>query len=537
MKTRLLSLLLFCSVFQILPAQLFDWVLAGGGAGNDESYCVTIDTSGGAVITGIFSLVADIGGSPVNSSFGYDGYLAEFSPSGNGNWVTSLGGNANEGGHQVVADGSGNIYLTGEFEDTLILGSDTLTGAGGSDIFLARYNNMGVVQWAIAGGGAGSDASSSISSDASGNIYLTGHFENTFTFGGLGVTSAGGKDMYIARVTSSGNVTWLTRGGGLADDESKGIATGIAGTSVISGHMDSSATFGSFNLLNPGGSKNIFVAEVNSSGQFQWATQAGGNGSDDSYEVAMDGAENAYVGGYFHDTATFGGFTLISKGNDDAFIAKVNPAGNFVWVVQEGDTSGDRVYGISSDVNGNVVATGSFEETVSFGGATLVSSGSKDVFIAAYDSSGNIQWALQGGGPGFDRGYGIVNDDPGNIYVAGIFEDTASFGGTILNGSGLRDLFLAKIELPVGIRKQEPGANQFRVYPVPAGDVLQVMNNSGFNEEGTFSLLDLAGKEVYSLRFQSETFTAVLSGLESGMYIYMIEYLNRVECGKIAKGR
>lgn len=96
---------------------------------------------------------------------------------------------------------------------------------------------------------------------------------------------------------------------------------------------------------------------------------------------------------------------------------------------------------IAVDDIGNSYVTGWFGGTVDFGGIILTSVGDYDIFIAKYLSNGKIEWARQSGGIGDDEGYRIVVDTKSNIYVAGIYDTTASFQGIALSGPGY---FLAK---------------------------------------------------------------------------------------------
>ncbi|HLG33568.1 MAG TPA: T9SS type A sorting domain-containing protein [Bacteroidia bacterium] len=532
MKKTIYLLLISVSVFSTLHAQTILWANTGGGAADDESYCPALDNAGNVYITGIFSGPALIASANLTSGGGSDMFTAKYTVAGFSVWAQTGSGFGNSGGHVLAVDASNNIYVAGEFEDTLTIGTATLISAGASDIFLARYNSAGTLQWAVRAGGTGLDAASSIGTDGGGNIYLTGHFENTFTFGTQSVTSAGGKDLYAARIDDTGTIVWLTRAGGLADDESRGIAVDVSGSSCIAGHIDSNATFGSFNLINVSGSKDVFAARLDAGGVFQWAVPGGGNGDDDAYEAAMDNAGNCYVAGYFHDTASFGSNVMFSNGRDDAFIVKYNSAGVVQWARQAGDTLGDRIYAISSDAAGNIVVTGSFEDTVTFGTTTLISSGDKDVFVAEYNSAGTIQWAVRAGGAGFDRGYGIINDNAGSIYVTGVYEQSADFGSNLLNSAGLRDLFLVKISSPTGTQENLLSENIFSVYPNPANHSVSVVCSLPQDETSSFVLFNVMGEKIISENI-TDKIVIDISACAGGIYFYRIVSKQNMETGKL----
>ena len=543
MKKNIYTLTILFFLSSALSAQMFQWTNTGGGPDLDESYSAALDTSGSVFITGLFSTSAFIANTSLVSTGGTDMFFSKYTPAGISNWVRTASGYGNAGGHVLATDQPGNIYVAGEFEDTIFFGATQLISAGLSDIFLAKYDNTGIFLWAIRGGGTGLDAVSGIKTDASGNVFLTGHFENTFTLGIPNVVSAGGKDLYVAKLNTSGTVIWLTRAGGASDDESRAIVLNSSSIN-IAGHFDGNATFGSTNLTNNSGDKDVFVAQLNSSGIFQWAVRAGGNGgTDDAYDATMDNAGNIYVAGYFHDTATFGAFTLFSHGNDDAFIAKYSSTGTVQWVVQAGDTLGDRAYDISSNAAGTFVVTGSFEDTVSFGATSLISSGDKDIFVAEYNTSGIVQWAVRAGGAGFDRGYGIVNDNSGNVYVTGIYEQSATFGSDLLTSAGLRDLFLSKISSLTAVPLINSEENTFQIYPNPVGNELYVISytpaptHSGlYGVSVSFELYSVMGKKIISKTLTDKKSVIDLSEFANGIYFYKITFdNNRIRTGKIIK--
>nr|MDA3864149.1 SBBP repeat-containing protein [Deltaproteobacteria bacterium] len=145
-----------------------------------------------------------------------------------------------------------------------------------------------------------------------------------------------------------------------------------------------------------------------------WAVKAGGIDYDWGQGIAVDSNGNIYITGRFYGTAEFGSTTLTSAGGNGVFIAKVDSSGNYLWAVKAGGSSDDRGNGIAVDSNGNSYITGYFGGTAEFGSTTLTSAGGNGVFIAKVDSSGNYLWAVKAGGSSDDRGNGIAVDSNGN---------------------------------------------------------------------------------------------------------------------------
>jgi hypothetical protein len=298
--------------------------------------------------------------------------------------------------------------------------------------------------WAVKAGGSDHDTGNGIAVDSSGNAYITGYFLETATFGFTSLVSSGSYDIFIAKLTSSGYWEWAIKAGGSDSDIGNGIAVDSSGNAYITGYFSETATFGSTSLVSSG-NYDIFVAKLSSSGSWQWTVKAGGSDSDIGNGIAVDSSGNAYVTGSFLETATFGSTSLVSSGGTDIFIVKLSSSGSWQWVIRVGNSGYDYVNAIAVDSSGNTYVSGDFTGTTTFGSTSLVSSGNYDIFIAKLSSSGSWQWAVKAGGSGIDRGVGIAVDSSGNAYITGHFLENATFGSTNLTNSGGNDIFIAKL--------------------------------------------------------------------------------------------
>ncbi|MDY6987422.1 MAG: DUF4347 domain-containing protein, partial [Thermodesulfobacteriota bacterium] len=249
--------------------------------------------------------------------------------------------------------------------------------------------------WAKQAGGTDDDFGYGIAIDGSGNSLVTGFFEGTATFGAgetneTTLTSAGTRDIFVAKYAPSGALVWAKKAGGTSRDFGCGIAIDGSGNSLVTGYFQGTATFGAGEAnettLTSAGNFDIFVAKYAPSGALLWAKQAGGTDDDYGDGIAIDGSGNSLVTGYFEVTATFGAgeaneTTLISAGSYDIFVAKYAPSGALLWAKKAGGTSRDFGDGIATDGSGNSLVTGYFRETATFGAGeanetTLTSAGS-----------------------------------------------------------------------------------------------------------------------------------------------------------------
>ena len=195
---------------------------------------------------------------------------------------------------------------------------------------------------------------------------------------------------------------------------------------------------------------------------FEWAKHMGGINEEyleSGRSITTDTNGNVYTMGVFSDIVDFdpgpGITNLTSVGLHDFFIQKLDANGNFLWVKQIGGVNEEYGGSMTTDTNGNVYTTGSFQEIVDFdpgvGTVNLTSFGGQDIFIQKLDAYGNFIWVKQMGGIGVDTGYSITIDDIGNVYTTGRFSDIVDFDpGTGINiltaVEGSHDIFIQKLD-------------------------------------------------------------------------------------------
>ena len=439
-KTFLLFILALCSL--ALFAQNEDWLWAkqAGGISGDKGYSIAVDAYGNSYITGYFRESATFGTTTLTSSsdYGSDIFVAKMDINGNWLWAKQAGGTDYHGGYGIAVDANGNSYVTGYFSGSATFGTTTLTSSGYDDIFVAKLDSSANWLWAKQAGGTSSDIGYGIAVDAYGNSYVTGYFKSSScSFGTITLNSSGYEDIFVAKMDSNGNWMWAKQAGGTSEDGGTSIAVDANGNSYVTGSFKESANFGTTTLTSSG-SWDIFVAKIDHNGNWLWAKQAGGTDNNGGISIAVDANGNSYVtGGFYGSSCSFSTITLINSSIEysDIFVAKIDYNGNWLWAKQAGGTGYDAGYGIAVDTNGNSYVTGEFDGSATFGTTTFTSSGGSDIFVAKLDSNGNWLWAKQAGGTDDDYGKGIAVDNNGNSYVTGYFWSSATFGTTTLTSS------------------------------------------------------------------------------------------------------
>ena len=299
-------------------------------------------------------------------------------------------------------------------------------------------------QWSRGFGGTSSDYGYAVGTDGSGNVYVAGYFYYSINLGGSTLTSKGSYDVFVASFTPGGNHRWSKSFGGSSSDYLYDLAVDGAGNVTITGGFYNSINFGGSTIYSKG-SQDIFVASFTSGGKHRWSRGFGDISSDYGYGVDTDAAGNVAVTGYFYGSSSssypgvnFGGGTLKSNGSYDIFVASFTPAGLHRWSKNFGGSSSDYGYDVAADSAGNVHVTGYFYNSVNFGGGAITSKGGGDIFLASFSSAGLHRWSKGFGDLSSDYGYGVAVDLSGNVYITGYFYGSSSSSYQGINfGGGL----------------------------------------------------------------------------------------------------
>lgn len=310
--------------------------------------------------------------------------------------------------------------------------------------------------WASSAGGTSSDYGNAVCNDDSGNTYVTGYFSHSITFGNITLTDVGGSDIFLVKYDPEGNVIWANSYGGGSNDFADDMTIDVNGHVIITGDFQSeSITFDSFTLNNPNtgnGARSFFVAKIDSNGSVIWAYTASGDGN-------------------------------------------------------------SMARGIDTDLNGNIVVTGSFDGlSLTFGTTTLTNfyQFATDIFLVKYNSAGEVLWAQSFGGNTYDSGTGVAIDNSGNINLIGSFlSNSISFGVTSLTNFGGYDYFIVQFSSDgnlIWIRNAPGDGNDFAhdIDTDSEGNIFVSGNYAGTYI--TFEVTTLPGNEydnIFILKYNS----------------------------------
>ncbi len=454
------------------PGEL-DWAKRSGGTGVDTGAAVAALSDGSALVTGWFTSAATFGPGEaaetvLNSAGNYDVFLARYNPEGSLVWARRAGGTGSDTGNAVAVLSNGASLITGGFSGSAGFASRTLVSAGDRDIFVARYDNAGTVEWAVRAGGANYDTGRAIAAAADGSSLVTGYFNGDATFGSQPLQKIGNNDIFVAKYNSGGSLDWVKSAGGTGDDRGHGIAALGDGSLAVTGIFWGAGCFFGIGEPNPtqldsAGSYDVFIARYNANGTLAWAKRAGGAAYDDAGGIVSLGGGSSAITGWFQQTAVFGegdpNQTVLAStipANLDGFVARYNADGTLAWASQIRGEQNIYSRAITATGDGGVAVSGDFRGTVVFGfgepnETSLAAVGGQEIFVAAYRGDGTLAWAKSAGYSDDDGGEGIASPGDGSCLVTGFYEQTAVFGReeagqTILSSAGSRDIFLARYQ-------------------------------------------------------------------------------------------
>jgi hypothetical protein len=366
-------------------------------------------------------------------------------------WAARFGDVSDQFGSGICSDPSNDIVVTGSFNGTIDFGgpSDILTSAGGRDVFVAKLDPSGGFVWSKSYGDVADQFGAGIATDGVGGAVVTGVFAGTVDFGGGPLTAASPGDVFALKLHADGSYDWSQRFGGAAGQVASAVATDAPGNVALVGAFYGTINFGgAADGLTSNGAGDIFVAMLHPDGSYHWSKSFGDAANQTAYGVATNATGDVVVTGTFQGTVNFGGADLVSAGGGDLFVAKFDAAGNHKASARFGDASDQLGYAVAMDAQGNVVVTGALWGSIDLGGTlgTLTSAGDSDVFVLALDPLLVPVWGKRFGDTSQQIAYGVTLDAAGSAIVTGAFAGSVDFGGGPLASAGLTDLFIAKLD-------------------------------------------------------------------------------------------
>ncbi len=342
-----------------------------------------------------------------------------------------------------------------------------------SFLFLSAQSQSWV--WAQKLGNVKSDKITSIKTDSAGYIYIAGYFSTSITLGTNALllnytANTQSKEIFLAKLDSTGYCYWARSGGQHYDDRVLGMDVDADGNSIITGTFweGSGINIGPLNITGSafGWGDQCFIAKHDKNGTALWGNfVCSETGDDQGLDIATDKAGNHYVTGFMTGTTLYCGGNTVTATNPNTgthkhcyWLAKMNSSGQFQWARTFGNLPWDpthnkyieRDIALCVDDSGGVYVTGGYDNVRPFGPISLISKGGTDAFVIKYDTSGNYKWVTNVGSSKDDWGNGICSDKQGSIYIVGEHRDSLYMDTVIVKNYNKRDAYIFKVDANTG---------------------------------------------------------------------------------------
>ncbi|MFT3794300.1 SBBP repeat-containing protein [Flavobacterium sp.] len=369
-------------------------------------------------------------------------------------WSGKFGGDGEDVVLAMHTDANGNTYTTGYFSLSCDFDIDATSEVflhtnSDFECFVQKTGPDGNFLWARGMGGVLGDYGTKITTDAEGNVYVTGVFQDVADFdpsdGIVTLTSAGSLDIFVVKLNEYGDFVWARSFEGTEYEESNGIGVDSDGNVYVSGYFYAPLDF------DPGEGEHIltavsgdgFLVKLNANGSFIWAKQFGGSDFDLATGMKTLPNGDVYISGNFTDTADFDPsptetYNLTADaGTGGIYLMQLKANGDFVKAVKIGQVVNGG-YGLSVDldstgaayVTGYLTGVGTF---VTDGGTvTMTPSEYLNGYVAKITNEGTVAWAKQLTSDMLSTGYAVAVNNNDEVFVSGYFNGNLSLGDTTL---------------------------------------------------------------------------------------------------------
>ncbi len=424
------------------------WNTRFGGVASDESTDLAVGPDDGIVITGVFDAGSSInfGGSSFVNKGGFDGFIASFDGDGGHRWSRAFGSPTSDAARSVAIDAAGAVIITGDTQGAIDLGGGLLTSAGAQDVIVAKFDGDGGHLWSTIYKSPQQQVGLHCAVTSNDAVILGGVFRGSIDFGGGALVSAGLDDIYLTKLDANGKHQWSKRFGDASIDYVSAMMVDSSDAIVQAGFFAGSLDYGGGILMSAGGN-DVFVAKLDGNGGHLWSKRFG-NAGDQRVEgagVAEDG--RVLIGGAFDGAIDFGGGVLTSGAGKDAFIAVFDATGSHLWSRRLSGPGNDRVTTIAAAPDGNVLVGGVFAGSLDLGGVMLTSDGLYDAFVAKYDPTGELLFSASYDASGTSWITNVAADSFGDVFILGHFKGTLEIDGEAMISAGFDDVFLAKLAI------------------------------------------------------------------------------------------
>jgi hypothetical protein len=341
-------------------------------------------------------------------------------------WQKSLGGTSGDILNSIQSTSDGGFIVAGYSSSS---NGDVIGNQGSFDYWVAKLTSTGTITWKKTLGGSGMDIATCVQQTSDGGYIVSGNSNSTNSDV---ANNIGGIDYWILKLAANGNVIWQKSLGGTVYDYGNEIQETTDGGYVIVGYTNST----NGDITGNHGNYDCWVVKMDALGTLVWQKSLGGSLLDQAFSI-----QQTSDGGYIFAGATSSqdGNVTANHGSDDCWIVKLDSLGNLIWQKSFGGPSQDFAYSILQTADGGYVFTGF---TTSAGGDVSVTHGGRDCWVVKLDSTGTLVWEHALGGTLSEIATQIIQTQDGNYLISAY---SASSNGDLTTSNGQDDFWVVKI--------------------------------------------------------------------------------------------
>lgn len=543
---RIKSILILWSCFfsVSLFGQTPSWSIAKsfGGTSSEFVKSIKLDRQGNIIMVGnYFSIDFQIDTAQLLSLGSQDIFIVKLNPSGNLLWAKSIGGTNSDINSSTSIDSQGNIYVTGYFMsdsiliDNLILYNPAPQTSG--PLFLIKLDPSGNVLFAETTLNTQFTFGEELAIDSNDDLLVTGSSTDTVIYFNQDTLffphPNTGTQSFIYNINASGNTNWSKALSGALFATNCITETDHFGNSIYTLTGDSILYLDSTIISQSNHSINIYLIKLDSNGNLIWTNHFRGSNQVTCHSIAVNRQADIYIVGNSHsDTLSFDSFQLFNPTNsDNIFIAKYDSAGNFIWAKYFGGLDLDEGYDVSVNSDGGPTIIGYYTSSVLLVDSIQLQNsvaGYSNIYLIRYDKDGDLIYAENYGGYGYDEGMALTIDTSDVLYICGQFSsNNILFNNlSLTNTTQSYDIYFLKSDLPLSAEsmKLTDVNNLIKIFPNPSTGHFQVVSSESLEK---ITVCDPLGKIVYERNYLGTVNKSASFNLsEIGIYFIKVQMKN-----------
>ncbi|WP_052597592.1 T9SS type A sorting domain-containing protein [Aureispira sp. CCB-QB1] len=378
------------------------------------------------------------------------GFISKYNEQGQLLWLKQLAGNSIDRINSITIGNDNEIYIVGEFRGTFRYNNDSLVSFDELDVLIAKIDSSGNFQWATSLTGWGQESAYDVSISNNGQLIVTGYYENNLTIGAFSLTANNLRDIFIVSIDQQGNPVWLKTLSGPGIEYGRSIAIDSSNNIYVAGAFRDALYPNSATTVYGFGSYDAFLAKYDATGQFLWIKVMGGPSVDEGYYVNIDSKQNPVLVGWYDRSMQIDTFILNGAKEEDGFAVKFSPNGDLTWAFPLAGTFDERVYAVDFDSDDNIYLLGTVDSLLVIGGDSLTNrhlNRPTDIFVIKIDENSNYKWGQTLGHYYNDFCFDLIVHDPTTVYIVGSYQDTSIFVNDTLISQEGYDVFLGRFSM------------------------------------------------------------------------------------------